>query len=115
MVERVERRHKASPYEGTRAAIREALARVERNAAPEWKVAARSALVWCTHRFAEFTSDDVWDRLDVLKVPRPRTAAALGPVFRQAQHDGLIENTGRLQPVSKFSQIHRSLTIWRSL
>jgi len=100
-----------NPYERTKAAISDALQRVEDNAPEAWKASAFLAVVWCAHNYMDFTADEVWARLGY---DFPPTHSALGPVFLHAKRLGAIENTGRKQKLSNRSCRHGDLTIWRS-
>jgi hypothetical protein len=103
-----------NPYERTRAAISDALRRVEDNAPDAWKAAAFLAVVWCARTYPEFTADEVWVRLALQGVGFPPTHSALGPVFLDAKRLGVIENTGRKQKLSNRSCRHGDMTIWHS-
>ena len=107
------RRRGESPFAETRAAIDDALQRVEENAEEYWKARALEAVTWCARTHQEFTADEVWERLEQLNVEGPHTPAALGPIFLAARRAGVIEKTGRWQPLSRFSRRHRALMIWR--
>ena len=104
----------ANPYERTRAAINDALQRVEDNAPEAWKAAAFLAVVWCAREYMDFTADEVWTRLALQGVGFPPTHSALGPVFLNAKRLNIIKNTGRKQKLSNRSCRHGDMTIWRS-
>lgn len=103
-----------NPYERTRAAISDALQRVEDHAPDAWKAAAFLAVVWCARIYPEFTADEVWIRLTMQGVGFPPTHSALGPVFLAAKRLNIIENTGRKQKLSNRSCRHGDMTIWHS-
>jgi hypothetical protein len=104
-----------NPYERTKAAISEALQRVEAHAPDEWNAAAFLAVVWCARIYPEFTADEVWIRLGMQGVDSTDvTHSALGPVFLHAKYLGIIENTGRKQKLSNRSCRHGDMTIWHS-
>lgn len=106
---------RARPIQGDRtaqakAARDRALAQVDANADPDWKIDALDALIVMAGRFDEFVIADVWDETGLR---RPHEARAMGPVVRKAVARGIIENTGRAAP-SNLS--HRSVKpVWRSL
>lgn len=103
-----------NPYERTRAAISDALRRVEDHAPDAWKAAAFLAVVWCARTYPEFTADEVWIKLAMQGVGFPPTHSALGPVFLDAKRLNIIENTGRKQKLSNRSCRHGDMTIWHS-
>ena len=68
-----------------------ALERVERGANAEWMMWATQIVALVADILPEFTTDDVWDRLDTvpdIQTPEPR---AMGPVMTKAVRDGVIE------------------------
>jgi len=70
---------------------REAIEKVERGTDPEWRDAAKRALVEIARERQILTPDDLWD-----VVERPREPRASGPIFLWARKSGIIEPTGRL-------------------
>lgn len=66
-----------------------AMRRAEQAAPDDIKQAARDAVRWCYERFAEFTADDVLDRLTSqgITLPEPRL---LGPIMVAAMNAGKI-------------------------
>lgn len=68
----------------------ESMRRAEQAAPDEIKQAARDAVRWCYERFAEFTADDVLDRLASrgITLPEPRL---LGPLMVAAANAGKID------------------------
>lgn len=65
----------------------EALERVDD---PPWKAFAVEALRAVAQREDEFSSEDVWEELDRMGIPRPSEGRAMGPVFMAAVKDGSI-------------------------
>jgi hypothetical protein len=90
-----------------------AIARADANAAPDWRAAAESAVVWCAFHHETFTTDDVLLRLAAVDAPLTHNLSALGPVMQAAARAGLIAKTGVLRP-SRLAQRHRDLTVWRT-
>jgi hypothetical protein len=58
----------------------------------------------CADRLGGFTADDVWEELGGV-TGQP---SALGPVFLQAERDGVISRTGESVP-----RRHRELIVWK--
>jgi len=85
----------------------------EEHADPEWKTAARSALLQVAAEGGPFTADHVWLVLDRQNVSMPRTPAALGPIFLGAAKGGLIRKTGRFVR-TRFARRHRDLVEWEA-
>jgi hypothetical protein len=81
-----------SLWEG-RARRDEALERVQRHSSP-WRALAYQALERVADRLPYLTSDDVWDELLVMEVPRPEEARAIGPVMVKGVRAGLIVPDG---------------------
>jgi hypothetical protein len=103
------------PFSATRAATEAAIQQVDEHADEVWKAAALAAVIWCARHYTTFTADEVWDQLDMVGIPGPRTPSALGPIFLQAKRAGAIQSTDRWQPLSRFPRRHRALRIWFSL
>lgn len=92
----------------------EAVARVERHATGEWKVAARAAvLAVAAHRDA-FTTDDVWALLERANM-QPREPRALGPIMRRAVREGVCVATDIYRESTRVACHGRPLRVWRSL
>lgn len=70
----------------------EALERVDNN--PAWKSFAVPALEAVARRQTELTSEDVWDELDSMGIPRPTEGRVMGPVFMAAVKAGTIVPLG---------------------
>jgi hypothetical protein len=93
------------------AAANEAIARVEANAELKFLTAALDAVRRCADELNCFTTDDVWDRLDV-EAHEPR---ALGAVMRTAQRERIATPTDGYEK-SRRSECHaRPIRVWRSL
>jgi hypothetical protein len=87
---------------------------VDAAADPDWKDKARSALRSIPIGQA-FTTDDIWDRLDVVGIKYPREPRAMGPVIQQASRAGLIERTGTMLESVRPECHGRPVTEWRRL
>lgn len=93
----------------------EAIARVEAAANETWKFVALACIHACAKEMLEFTADDVWDRINETGADA-HEPSALGPRMRVAASKGWVAKMpGVLKPVSKYSQRHRELQVWRSL
>jgi hypothetical protein len=92
----------------------EAVERVERNADERWKFAALTAVIYLSHRRAEFTTDDVAEFLSHTDVTthEPR---AMGAVMRRAARQGFIVATDRYRPSTRPQAHQNPKRVWRSL
>ena len=60
----------------------------------------------------DFTTDDVWHRLEELAVDGPHDGRALGPIMQRATRFGIAENTGVF---TRSTRRHLApIPIWRS-
>ena len=84
--------HQRSPISPLRARD-EALSRVESTSAP-WRSFADRAVAAVARRLETLTSDDVWDELERMGIPRPSEGRAMGVVMRKAVKDGLLRPEG---------------------
>lgn len=92
----------------------EAIARVEKHANQRWMLAAYNAVKWCAVHHRQFTTNEVWARLQ----RSPETtheARALGPVMANAARNGLIRNSGQYRRSQIPRQHGRPVPVWRSL
>lgn len=97
-----------------RAARDASIAQVDQAAPVVWKARAMDALVSVAHSHQTFTSDEVWEVLDLQGVEPPPEPRAMGAVFRQAQSEGLIAVTDRTK-VSQRPACHcRRLQVWQT-
>jgi hypothetical protein len=89
------------------------IGRAAAGADPDWMRAAHDAIRWLASTWIEFSSDDVWFRLDAAGVstPEPR---ALGAVFRQARTAGLITQTGRYRKSIRPECHARPVATWKA-
>lgn len=67
---------------------------MERVNNPPWRVFADRALQSVAKTQSIVTSDDVWEELDRMGIPRPREGRAMGPVMMAAVRDGTLEPDG---------------------
>ena len=92
----------------------EAIARVERNADPDWKARALDAIWGLAFLHPELTSDDVWRVLgeDDATTHEPR---ALGAMLKKAAGEGWITATDSYRPSARAACHARPVRVWRSL
>lgn len=64
---------------------------------PPWGALAMVAIRALCGRQRHITSDEVWQELDRMGVPRPVEGRAMGPVMVRAHREGLIEPIGFTQ------------------
>lgn len=93
--------------------IQPSIDKADTNADDDWKAAADRIIRGLAESMAEFTADDLVERLERENVST-HEPSALGPVFLRARAAGLIENTGRMIQ-SRIPRRHRKITVWRSL
>ena len=89
----------------------EAMVVADRHANAEWRTWARAAIRHCATTLADFTADDVHQRLHEVGAPATHTTAALGPQFSALAKAGEITKTGALRQ-SRLPQRHRDLVVW---
>jgi len=89
-----------------------AIARVDDHADAEWKAHVTRVIGWCAAALGEFTTDDVWDRINPeFHTHEPR---ALGACMKRVAAAGVIVATDRYR-VSKRSECHnRPMRVWRA-
>lgn len=92
-----------------------AIAKVESHADPAWMRAARAQVDDLARIYDEFTTDHVWDFLDMPEHPKCREPRAMGAVMRKAAIDGVIATTGRYVNSNRAECHNRPVAIWRSL
>ena len=85
--------------------------RADRHGDPVWKEQAFEALRWVVRMRPTFTSDDIWERLDALEIPRPVERSVMGSITMRGARDGLIVKTGR-RVKTRQKQRHRELDEW---
>jgi hypothetical protein len=101
----------AERYAEAEAAMEAGIAQADANALPCWKRDAREAVEWVAHMRLTFTTDDVWERLEQLRLAEGANPAAMGPVMMAAERDGFIRKTGQLAK-TRLKRRHRALTEW---
>lgn len=90
----------------------EAIDRADNHADESWKHAALASVRWCAHMHPDFTTDEVWHRLEKhYGLEATHEPSAIGPVFLRAARAGVIRKTGELRPSTNKSR-HRDLTVW---
>jgi hypothetical protein len=99
--------HPSGDLQAGRALRDAAIAQADEHAEVEWKLLAERAL-WAVIQAGEpFTTDDVWERIDVPHEPR-----ALGAVMQSAARANLIHKTGDYRQ-SRRPECHaRPVAVW---
>jgi hypothetical protein len=97
------------------AARDEAINRVEANADHVWLTGATEAVRMLARTRDEFTTDDVWNRLDNAGYQPPHEPRAMGAVMRQAARDGLVVKTDRVRNSVRVECHARPVAVWASL
>ena len=93
-----------------------AIDQVERNADPDWKKEARTAIEVLAASRDEFTTDAVWavlEKRDVLVITHEKRA--MGAIMRSAQKDKWVEGTDRHVLSTRKKCHRRPIRVWRSL
>jgi len=68
-----------------------AIQRVEDGASELWLALLRDAVNQTSKKLETFSTDDVWDRLDELKIKRLGEPRALGSVMRSMRAEGTLK------------------------
>lgn len=91
---------------------KEAIDRVEANANQEWMSSAISAVETLIRFCDTFTTDDVWEILDIeqVKTHEPR---AMGAVMRGFAVSKRIEKTGSFVPSKRDICHGRDIAVWK--
>ena len=91
----------------------EAIARVNRNAAPDWADEFYEAVRTVARSRKEFTTRDVRTLYDLAPdAPQTHEPRAIGAVMRRAQREGLIVKTERFEDTGTHCAPQR---VWRSM
>lgn len=89
------------------------MAAAQAHADAEWKKDAYNAVKWCAAHYKEFSTNEVWDRLQA-STSSTHEHRAMGPVMMRAARRGLVTNTNRVV-TSKIPYQHgRKVALWRS-
>lgn len=97
------------------AARDEAIDRVEKNAPEDWKHRVRVAIEALCKEREEITTDDVWERLELLRIDLGRAEPrAIGALMKQAQKAGWIEPTATFKNSERVECHRRPLRVWIS-
>lgn len=100
------------PEPRLRAAVsREAVAARNRELDAAWLRAAIGVVERLARELAEFTTDEVWERLE----HPPREGRQLGALMANCQRAGLIAPTEAHRPSTRPNVNRRPIRIWRSL
>ena len=98
----------------------EGIKRVEKNADCLWISFAYEAALIVAGLKAEFTTDDIWDRIDMWQNTgnyddiATHDNRAMGAVMRKAQANGWIEPTDRVVKSNRPVCHSRPIRVWRS-
>jgi uncharacterized protein (DUF1778 family) len=93
------------------AVAREAITARNREVDAAWLEAAIAVIERLTRELAEFTTDEVWERLE----HPPREGRQLGALMNRCQRAGLIAATEAHRPSTRPNVNRRPIRIWRSL
>lgn len=94
-------------FQGTAARDR-AVAKVAKSTPPEWRTALRHVVETLARRGGEFSTDDVWSRLDG-QPPEPRV---LGATMMSLARAGVIRRTGKWVPSARPECHARPVAVW---
>lgn len=97
-------------FQGTAARDR-AVAKVAKSTPPEWRTALRHVVETLARRGGEFSTDDVWSRLDG-QPPEPR---ALGATMMSLARAGLIRRTGKWVASARPECHARPVAVWEGV
>ena len=108
---------KAELLAEAKAAKREAMERVEKNATKAWSDLMLELVRCICLDTRRFTTDEVFDRYDSIEGDKPVTheTKAMGPVMLRAARLGYCRNTETTEKSRRKSCHNRPLAIWESL
>lgn len=93
------------------AARNRAVAKVGKSTPPEWRTALQRVVETLARRGGEFSTDDVWTRLDG-QPPEPR---ALGATMMSLARLGVIRRTGKYVPSARPECHARPVAVWEGV
>jgi hypothetical protein len=96
-------------------ATEEGIAKVERGTDPHWKFRAMVELYYICEVFQEFTSDNVWWRMEDMGMKAPREPSAMGPIMRMGKSMGWMESTNITKESDRPTRHRTPQRVWRSL
>lgn len=97
-----------------REAREEAIERVTEHADAEWLGLAVRAIRYAAKHNDYFTTDDVWDLLEMYKVQGPREPRAMAAAIRRAQAEGVIRRTSDYAASERKESHARPKRVWAS-
>lgn len=77
----------------------------------EWVTAARNTVRHLAERNEYMTADHLW----AAGLPKPEEARLAGQVWRWAQYNKLVEDSGHMTPTTQRGSHGRPVRVWRSL
>lgn len=93
----------------------EAIDEVEKNANSVWLHTAQSVVEKLARTKSVFSSDDVWQELDRMQMPRPHEPSAMGAVFRNCARNKICRKTGRYFPSKQPTNHQRDIAEWECI
>ena len=93
---------------------KQAIARVDYNAEPEWKVNEKRAVLWLAHTRDTFTAEDVWKVLEQRGEEAPHEPRAMGAIMTAAAKKEIIEATAEWVESNRPECHRRPVRIWKS-
>ena len=80
----------------------------------KWKNKVLDVIIELSKTLSEFTTDEVWAKLDALGIPRPPTNSQMGSCIRIAIGKNYIKKSGRFRPSLQKTNHQRDVAIWTS-
>lgn len=92
----------------------QAVDEVENNANKVWLYTAQRIVETLAKTKVTFSSDDVWEELDRIRMNRPHEPSAMGAVFRNCARNKVCRKTGRYFPSKQSTNHQRDIAEWES-
>jgi len=80
----------------------------------KWKAKVLDVIIELSKTMREFTTDEIWDRLDALGIPRPPNNSVMGCCMRNAVGKNYIKKSGRFRASKQKTNHQRDVAIWIS-
>lgn len=89
------------------------ISKAARGIDPEWAETVGVVIAMVADRGEPFTTDQVWEALDVLSIAYPDESRAMGVVMRQAASDGVIVPTNDYRLSERPVCHRRPMRVWK--
>jgi hypothetical protein len=79
-----------------------------------WEERAFSAVVDAAHSYESFTTDDVWEMLEIFGEKPPADSRRMGSVIKRAEAENIIISTFAFRRSRRSINHGRPVRLWRS-